>query len=305
MEQNNEEYFIVLKNMKKKMSLILEENEELKDRISSLEEELEDMRILNANVVEHSSTIEDQLEEKIEQLTNVRPKIIPEYSKNEELRKKLSLEIEKNEHLKLQNDNLLNQLEQLRFLYVSTMDHSSTLENELNDKYREASRLSITDRLTGVYNREGCLKNWDVEVERINRQGGTFSVMMFDIDYFKRVNDNYGHDVGDMVLVKIVKIIQTTIRKGDTFSRWGGEEFIIIFPGMELEEILLLADRLRQNIEESRFTGPEQVTCSFGVTGYKDDETFDETLKRVDQALYMAKRNGRNRVESIKAEESL
>ena len=298
-KSGSDQYFDVLKNMKSKMSLLLEENEELKNRLKELEFELEDMRMLNANVVEHSSTIEDVLEEKIEELTNRKPKIVPEYSKLEELRTKLVLELEKNEHFKLQNENLHNQIEQLRFLYVSTMDHSSTLENELNDKYREASRLSITDSLTGIYNREGIQKNWDIEVARILRQGGTLCLLMFDIDLFKHVNDNFGHDVGDMVIIKIVQIFIQGIRKGDILSRWGGEEFLIIFPGMIISELQVLAERFREKVENTQYPGPEKVTCSFGITEYKNNETFEAIVKRVDLALYNAKHNGRNRVELI------
>jgi len=295
----SDEYFDVLKTMKAKMSILLEENEELKDRVKELEFELEDMRALNANVVEHSSTIEDVLEEKIEELTNRKPNIVPEYTKQEELRTKLSIEIEKNEHYKFQNENLHKQIEQLRLLYVSTMDHSSTLENELNDKYREASRLSITDSLTGIYNREGIQKNWDIEIERILRQGGTLSLLMFDIDYFKDVNDNFGHDIGDIILIKIVQIFINGIRKGDIFARWGGDEFLIVFPGMLLSGLEILAERLREKVEITRYPGPEKVTCSFGMTEYNENESFEDIVKRVDLALYQAKRNGRNRIEII------
>lgn len=294
----SDEYFNALKNMKGKMSFIIEENEELKANIKELEYELNNLRVINANVVEHSSTIENELEDKLEQLTHHRPTIVPEYSRVEELRTKLSLEIDKNEHFKLQNQILLEQLDQLRFLYVSTMEHSSTLENELNDKYREASRLSITDNLTGIYNRDGCRKNWEVEVDRVKRQGGTFSLVMFDIDFFKNVNDNYGHDAGDLVLIKIVQIIQNSIRKGDIYSRWGGDEFLIIFPGMPTKEVIELTERLRDNVEKEIFPGPEKVTCSFGLTEYIKNDSLEDMLNRVDLALYSAKRKGRNCVET-------
>lgn len=285
------------RELMRKISLLIEEKELLEDTIKSLEAELEDLQITHVNTMEHSSAIEDELEEKIEKLTQKKLKFIPESDMHEELKTKLSLELEKNEHLKRQNENLMNQLEQLRFLYVNTMDHSSTLENELNEKYREASRLSMTDSLTNIFNREGYIKNWEREVERVHRQGGTFSIVLFDIDNFKRVNDNYGHDVGDMVLTKTVNVIQETIRKGDTLARWGGEEFLIIFPGLSSSEMKILAERLRCVVETTQFAGPEQITCSFGLTEFVDGDSVDTMIKRADTALYSAKKNGRNCVE--------
>ena len=118
---------------------------------------------------------------------------------------------------------------------------------------------------------------------------------MFDIDYFKNVNDNFGHDVGDKVLVQIANIVENTIRKGDVLARWGGEEFMLIVME-DKEHAVVLAEKLRVKIQNHKFANIGGITCSFGVTRFEKRDTFDSLMKRVDEKLYMAKESGRNRV---------
>jgi diguanylate cyclase (GGDEF)-like protein len=122
---------------------------------------------------------------------------------------------------------------------------------------------------------------------------------MFDIDHFKQVNDNYGHDIGDKVLIKITNEVSKTIRETDIFARWGGEEFMILTPDTNLESAIGLAERTRRNIEMEEINKVGQITCSFGVTCFKKGDTFNSFVKRADNALYQDKESGRNKVINI------
>lgn len=117
-----------------------------------------------------------------------------------------------------------------------------------------------------------------------------------DIDFFKKVNDTYGHDIGDMILKGVSLIIRDVLRVSDYPFRWGGEEFIILCPSTTLQEIKVLAERLRERIAENDFSIHKHVTVSIGITQYHESEAVDEMIKRADQALYHAKESGRNRV---------
>jgi diguanylate cyclase (GGDEF)-like protein len=127
--------------------------------------------------------------------------------------------------------------------------------------------------------------------------GYPLSVILFDIDNFKKVNDIYGHDVGDYVLKEITKIVSNQLRKTDFFARWGGEEFMIILENTELEDAIQLAERLRKNIENYQFEKAGHITISLSVAKLKSDEDIESFLKRLDELLYKAKRKGKNRVE--------
>jgi diguanylate cyclase (GGDEF)-like protein len=122
---------------------------------------------------------------------------------------------------------------------------------------------------------------------------------MFDIDHFKQVNDNYGHAVGDETLIKLAEIVNKEIRDTDLFARWGGEEFMILCPHTDLDHSVKLAERIRVSIEEQKFKAVGHISCSFGVTEFKNSEDADDLTKRVDDALYQAKENGRNQVVEI------
>jgi diguanylate cyclase (GGDEF)-like protein len=119
---------------------------------------------------------------------------------------------------------------------------------------------------------------------------------MFDIDFFKDINDNYGHDVGDEVLKYLSEIVSTRLRESDIFARWGGEEFIILLKACSKEDACSFAQNLKSNIEEAIFPHEIKMTCSFGVTTILPEDSIKTFLKRVDELLYLSKRNGRNRV---------
>lgn len=127
-----------------------------------------------------------------------------------------------------------------------------------------------------------------------------FSVILIDIDFFKKVNDNHGHLVGDKILKEISIILSTSTRNVDLVGRWGGEEFIIVSKETNIDGAYVMAEKIRKAVESHTFTLDLPVTISMGISEYKDNESADELIKRADDALYMAKENGRNRVEVIK-----
>jgi len=160
------------------------------------------------------------------------------------------------------------------------------------------STMAYTDSLTKIYNRLHFAHFLDAEIDKAKRYGGTFSIIFFDLDYFKNVNDNYGHLIGDEVLEKITSIVSNANRDADIFARYGGEEFIILTPSTDVSGALIHAERLRNDIDKYEFKTVGHVTSSFGVTEFKvETDTLESLLERVDKALYMAKEYGRNRVE--------
>lgn len=167
----------------------------------------------------------------------------------------------------------------------------------VDERDRELERLATTDKLTGAYNRTKFDEIIDREMERFRRYNEPLSMIMFDIDNFKEINDTYGHNIGDNVLKKIAGITKETIRKIDYLVRWGGEEFMIISPKTNLEKAHSLAERLRSTIESYGFNEVGKVTVSFGVTEVKKEDTEDAFIKRVDDLMYEAKIQGKNRVE--------
>lgn len=157
-------------------------------------------------------------------------------------------------------------------------------------------RLAMTDPLTGAFNRWHLLQVLETEVSRARRHVRPLSLIMFDIDHFKRINDTFGHQQGDAVLKGIAVLVRQRLRQTDVFTRWGGEEFMILTPETALSQALALAGTLRMALYQSPFPVVGPVTASFGVAAYDPDETIDQWLKRVDDLTYQAKREGRDRV---------
>lgn len=170
----------------------------------------------------------------------------------------------------------------------------TSIREDITDK-KKVEELSITDQLTKLFNRHRIEEVFASEIERAFRYQRTFSLVILDIDHFKNINDNYGHDMGDSVLIDIAKIMQRETRKSDLVGRWGGEEFIIIMPETSMKDALEAIEKLRIEIEHYPFK-VGQVTASFGLTDYQDGDTQKTLLKRADEALYQAKENGRNQV---------
>ncbi|MBC3889532.1 diguanylate cyclase [Acetobacterium paludosum] len=164
----------------------------------------------------------------------------------------------------------------------------------------EIVRLSVTDKLTQSYNRLKLDETMDEQLKLAKIATVPFSILILDIDHFKRVNDNYGHQVGDRVLVELVAILQKHVRSDDVVGRWGGEEFLIILPNTDLEGGVGLAEKLQKLVGANIFTRAGRVTISIGVAAYQGDLSQESIVSRADSALYLAKKNGRNRVEYLK-----
>lgn len=157
---------------------------------------------------------------------------------------------------------------------------------------------AVHDQLTGLYNRHKIENFLSQEVARCSRYGSTFSLIIFDLDHFKSINDRYGHNEGDDVLSRVSEVIRGGIRESEIAGRWGGEEFLIILPETTLDQALPVAERIRASIEIHRFSIPDKVTISVGLSAYLPGDTAHEVIQRADAALYHAKESGRNCVKS-------
>jgi two-component system cell cycle response regulator len=180
---------------------------------------------------------------------------------------------------------------------IYVMDITQRKRNEA-----EIHLLATTDTLTGIANRREFSRVAEAETDRAKRYGTPLSLLMYDLDHFKRVNDTFGHDTGDDVLRAVTAVVMANIRTVDVAARWGGEEFLVLMPQSDLAAARGAAEKLRQAIERHRFDKVGTVTVSFGVTQFVPQDDLNVLLKRVDDALYRAKENGRNRVETLTAE---
>ena len=171
------------------------------------------------------------------------------------------------------------------------------LASELAEQNKMLENLSIKDQLTNVYNRRYFMKVLKQELQDSVKHKSTFYVLMIDLDHFKRVNDTYGHLYGDNVLLMVAQTIKSSIRAHDVVSRYGGEEFIVLLTHTTKDNGKDVARRIRENIANLRFRNNEGVTVSIGVSKNKKKDNYKAIIKRADDLLYLAKDNGRNRVE--------
>ncbi|MFG0408843.1 diguanylate cyclase [Pseudomonas sp. FYR_11] len=173
--------------------------------------------------------------------------------------------------------------------------------SDLKGVEHELRRLSVTDSLTGIHNRRYFQERLKNELERALRGGQALAVIMLDIDHFKRINDRFGHAVGDRVLRSLCQRIGQRLRRTDVFCRLGGEEFMVLCPGSDAEQARVLALELWQGVRNDPVDGVGQVTASFGVAGWRRGEGADALLLRADAGVYAAKQAGRDRVEGESA----
>lgn len=167
---------------------------------------------------------------------------------------------------------------------------------------RRFKQLAYTDSLTGLANRRQIERALGKAMETASQTGKSLSILMYDIDHFKVVNDIHGHSVGDVVLTNLSNFSKELLRDNDLLGRTGGEEFLAVLPNANLDQAIQVAKRLQQEVDLKQYTEIESdlnATISVGVTEYKHGENMDEFLRRVDEALYQAKENGRNRVEYV------
>ena len=168
---------------------------------------------------------------------------------------------------------------------------------ELQMSLVELNRLASTDKLTGAWNRRRLEEAVINEMDRLKRYDHPLSLLVIDIDFFKKINDKHGHGAGDQVLAELASVVQATIRTTDSLTRWGGEEFVVLCPNTTLSTVSMLAERLREKIATSRFPAVEHITASIGVAECMAGETWEQWFQRADAALYRAKACGRNQVQ--------
>jgi diguanylate cyclase (GGDEF)-like protein len=164
---------------------------------------------------------------------------------------------------------------------------------------KEIHLLATTDSLTGIANRREFSAILARELDRAKRYGAPLSLAMYDLDYFKRVNDTFGHDVGDDVLQAVTGLVKENIRTVDVVGRWGGEEFMVLMPASDMQAARNASEKLRLAIAGHHFNKVGNLTVSFGATALEPQDDINSLLKRVDNALYLAKEKGRNRVEIL------
>ncbi|MGH8376980.1 MAG: GGDEF domain-containing protein, partial [Pseudomonas sp.] len=170
--------------------------------------------------------------------------------------------------------------------------------SDLKRVEEELRALSVTDSLTGIHNRRYFQERLKAELERAQRDQVDLAVIMLDIDHFKRINDQFGHAMGDRVLQNLCQRISQRLRRTDVFCRLGGEEFMVLCPGSNAEQAHALASELWHGLRSVPVEGVGIVTASFGIAGWRPGEGADALLLRADSGVYAAKQGGRDRVES-------
>ena len=168
---------------------------------------------------------------------------------------------------------------------------------------RSLSEAAQLDSLTGAYTRGFAMSVMERAVLKAARDGAPLAVLMLDLDHFKRINDAHGHACGDLVLQQTTRAMHSALRTGDIVGRFGGEEFVVLLPGADLNQAMGAAERCRAAVQKMKIPNAPyvSVTASVGVAAFPEHgEALDELLKASDDAMYNAKANGRNRIESLK-----
>jgi len=179
--------------------------------------------------------------------------------------------------------------------YQSELSEINTM---LESKNREYQVMATTDSLTGLYNRNKFSELYIISYKSMVQRNGTMSLVMLDIDFFKKVNDLYGHNAGDKVLVQVSHLLLKTLRNIDIVCRWGGEEFILLLPTASLENATSLAHKLKDNMHNLDIDNINDISASFGVAEVKEGDVMQDVINRADKALYLAKDSGRDCVKT-------
>jgi len=188
------------------------------------------------------------------------------------------------------------------FEFINDITEENLIEKktiEMKRKIDEINILTLTDELTGAYNRRYINERLPLEIINKTIQNKNFTITLMDVDFFKKINDTYGHLIGDYILKEIVEIIKNNIRSNDWIARYGGEEFLIVFSHNKYENILKVIERIRKKIEKHDFIvdgNKIKVTVSFGVAKFTKNENVNTLLEKADENLYEAKRSGRNKI---------
>jgi diguanylate cyclase (GGDEF)-like protein len=184
----------------------------------------------------------------------------------------------------------------------SSRDQLIQKNKELEGLIQKLEISAITDPLTGLYNRRYMMQKISEEVARFTRYGHSFVMIMADIDYFKLINDQYGHECGDDVLKAVTQTMAIGLRANDVLARWGGEEFLLLLPETTMDGGRLLAERIRQQVEELKVSYNQHtisVTLTLGLSHFSSGLTVDKVIFLADQGLYQGKKSGRNKVVAV------
>lgn len=181
-----------------------------------------------------------------------------------------------------------------RWILKPLSDEIEYQTREIKEYSEKLEKLSTTDQLTKLYNRRKVNEVLEYELERAKRYDTPLSVAMIDMDFFKDVNDTYGHKTGDRVLETFATVLESISRSTDIASRWGGEEFLVVLPNTTAEEAFTFAEKVRKEVEKTEFGEAGFRTCSIGVTTLKEEDSDESLVDRADKALYKAKDDGRN-----------
>ena len=185
---------------------------------------------------------------------------------------------------------------ELSELNISLEEKVQKRTTELENIKDDFEKLATTDALTKIHNRYSIMNILSNEISRASRYSSPLSILMYDIDHFKLINDTHGHSVGDKALVSLSSLVSNSIRDIDYVGRYGGEEFLVIMPNTLLKDATHYAQRLRQTVEDYDFKEAGKITISIGIVELQNDESIDLIFKRVDDLLYLSKNNGRNRI---------
>jgi diguanylate cyclase (GGDEF)-like protein len=214
----------------------------------------------------------------------------------------LQISKEKVHKAKIKNLHKEVRIFELKVEYIKSSKKYFILFRDITNEEKSRRKLeerANLDSLTQIKNRDRFEYYLEKTIGNAHTTDKAFSLIMFDIDHFKKINDSYGHDIGDIVLKELAKLVTAQIRDEDIFARWGGEEFMII-TATDIYAAEMFAEKLRHSLEEHNFEQVKRVTCSFGITEYRKSDTMESIVKRCDTMLYSAKEAGRNCVAAIK-----
>ncbi len=207
-------------------------------------------------------------------------------------------------HLAIQNIDLLVEVYSASAFYIAVLYLVARIKERYASELAVAddmSKLAMTDSVTQLNNRRLLNHYLKEEVNRAERHNQPLSILLFDLDLFKKINDTYGHNAGDEVLHEVAQLLRLIVRTSDPFGRWGGDEFLCLATNTTGEKAVELAERLREAVQQHHFGMAGKVTASFGVTSYQKGDKPETLIRRADLGLYKAKAGGRNRVEPVRA----
>lgn len=193
----------------------------------------------------------------------------------------------------------MNLKEKLRVLDPKVKNNLSLILKQLESNIDLLYELATIDEKTGVYNNKFFKTISEMELDKARRKIGPLSLMILDLDSFKKLNDTYGHLIGDDILKRLAFVLKNNTRKYDIISRFGGEEFVILLPNTKIKRAKLVCDRMRREVQNDRELKKYSVTFSGGLTEYKTGDSVKKMQLRADKAVYQAKKNGKNRIEIL------